>query len=191
MEIAVLRGSRVVLRGWEARDAKPFADLNADPVAMEFFPAPLSRTESDAMVERAQAALESRGWGFWCLEIDGACAGFVGLSQPTFEAHFMPCVEVGWRLSTRHWGMGYATEAARLVVDFGFRRLRLPEIVSFTTVANWRSRRVMERLGMRHDPIDDFEHPRIAPGHALRMHVLYRLLATDYDRAGGERREKP
>jgi RimJ/RimL family protein N-acetyltransferase len=188
MDIPVLRGPRVVLRGWTARDAEPFAKLNADPVAMEFFPAPLSRTESDAMVTRAQAGLESRGWGLWCLEIEGACAGFVGLSQPTFEAPFMPCVEVGWRMSTRYWGRGYATEAARLAVEFGFRSLRFPEIVSFTTAANWRSRRVMERLGMRRKEVDDFEHPRIAPGHALRKHVLYRLLATEYGKAGSERR---
>jgi ribosomal-protein-alanine N-acetyltransferase len=181
MEVSSLRGDRVVLRGWEGRDAEPFAALNADPLAMEFFPAPLSRTESDAMIGRAQAGLESRGWGWWCLDIGGVCAGFVGLGQPTFEAPFTPCVEIGWRMTTRFWGRGYATEAARLALTFGFRHIGLAEIVSFTTVANWRSRRVMERLGMRRSPSDDFEHPRIAPGHPLRLHVLYRMAATDFD----------
>jgi RimJ/RimL family protein N-acetyltransferase len=180
MQIAELRGSRVLLRGWQPGDAEPFAALNADPVAMEYFPAPLSRADSDAMIGRAQAGLAERGWGWWCLEIESTCAGFVGLSMPTFDAHFTPCVEVGWRMATRFWGNGYATEAARLAVDFGFRRLGLSEIVSFTTVTNWRSRRVMERLGMRRKPEDDFDHPRIAPGHPLRAHVLYRLLAADF-----------
>ena len=180
MDVAVLRSQRVVLRGWKARDSEPFAALNADPIAMEYFPAPLSRAESDAMVGRAQAGLEARGWGWWCLDIEGTCAGFVGLAQPTFEAPFTPCVEVGWRMATRFWGMGYATEAARLALDYGFRRIGLAEIVSFTTVANWRSRRLMERLGMRRDPADDFDHPRIAPGHPLGQHVLYRLVAPNF-----------
>ena len=177
MNTRALRGARVLLRGWEARDAEPFAALNADPVVMEFFPAPLSRAESDAMIARAQAAIDSRGWGAWCLEIDGTCAGFVGLTPPRFEAHFTPCVEIGWRLAPRFWGHGYVTEAARLALDFGFRILGLEEIVSFTTVANARSRRDMERLGMRRDLEGDFDHPSLAVGHPLRPHVLYRLAA--------------
>lgn len=177
MGAAVLRGTRVLLRSWEARDAEPFAALNADPVVMEFFPAMLSRSDSDAMIARVQAAIDTRGWGAWCLEIDGTCAGFVGLTPPRFEAHFTPCIEIGWRLAPRFWGHGYVTEAARLALDFGFRQIGLEEIVSFTTVANARSRRVMERLGMRRDPADDFDHPSLAPGHPLRPHVLYRLPA--------------
>ena len=178
MDTTVLRGARTLLRGWQARDAEPFAALNADPVVMEFFPALLSRADSDAMIARAQAAIDTRGWGAWCLEIDGTCAGFVGLTPPRFEAHFTPCIEIGWRLAPRFWGHGYVTEAGRLALDFGFRQLGLAEIVSFTTVANTRSRRVMERLGMRRDPDDDFDHPSLAPGHPLRPHVLYRLSAA-------------
>lgn len=175
MDIPVLRGERVVLRAWEPRDAAPFASLNADPVAMEHFPATLSRAESDALIARAQAALETRGWGWWCLEIDGGCAGFVGLSVPSFEAHFTPCVEIGWRMARPFWGRGYASEAARLVRDFAFRELTLPEIVSFTTVNNRRSQRVMERLDMTRNPAEDFDHPRLPAGHPQRRHVLYRL----------------
>lgn len=178
MDAIVLRGPRVLLRGWQPGDSGPFAALNADPVAMEFFPAPLSPAESDAMIARLQGGLETRGWGLWCLDIDGDCAGFVGLARPAFDAPFTPCVEVGWRMATRYWGHGYATEAARLALEFGFRQLGLTEIVSFTTAGNWRSRRVMERLGMRRDPADDFDHPRIAVGHPLRPHVLYRIKST-------------
>lgn len=173
-----LRTERLLLRGWQPRDAEPFAALNADAAVMEHFPAPLTRAESDAMIGRMQAGLETRGWGLWCLEIDGCCAGFVGLAVPTFEAPFMPCVEIGWRLAAARWGRGYATEAARRVLDHAFGPLALAEIVSFTAVGNWRSRRVMERLGMQHDAGGDFDHPRLPVGHALRRHVLYRLRAA-------------
>jgi RimJ/RimL family protein N-acetyltransferase len=144
---------------------------------MEHFPAPLTRAESDAMVDRIEAAFESNGFGLWAVEVLGGAPfiGFVGLAVPTFEAHFTPAVEVGWRLAREHWGRGYATEAARAALEFGFGSVGLDEIVSFTVPANVRSRTVMERLGMTHDPKDDFDHPRIPPGNPLRRHVLYRL----------------
>jgi RimJ/RimL family protein N-acetyltransferase len=170
-----LPGLRVLLRQWEDRDRPSFAELNADPVAMEFFPSTLTRPESDAMVDRLRAAIADNGWGFWCLEIDGHCAGFTGLNIPTFDAPFMPAVEIGWRMLPRYWGRGYATEAARLALEFGFGVLSAGEIVAFTAPANLRSRAVMGRLGMRHDPTGDFDHPRVPAGHPLRRHVLYRI----------------
>jgi RimJ/RimL family protein N-acetyltransferase len=175
MSLVELRGPRVRLRQWQDSDLEPFAELNADPVAMEFFPSTLTRQESDALVLRLQDAIDERGWGFWCLEINGACAGFTGLNVPGFEAPFMPAVEIGWRLLRRDWGHGYASEAARLALDYGFKVLRLQEIVAFAAAANVRSRAVMDRIGMLHDPTGDFEHPRVAIGHPLRRHVLYRL----------------
>jgi RimJ/RimL family protein N-acetyltransferase len=126
----------------------------------------------------------SGGCGLWAVEReeDGAFLGFTGLSSPPFEASFTPAVEVGWRFAHHAWGHGYATEAAEAALEFGFERLGLAEIVSFTTVANARSRRVMERLGMRHDPGEDFDHPRLEAGHPLRRHVLYRLAHEDWRR---------
>lgn len=172
-----LRTSRLLLRRWRDADREPFAALNADPVVMEHFPAPLGRAESDALVDRVEHGLEERGWGLWAVEVPGAAAfvGFVGLNPATFDAPFTPAVEVGWRLAREHWGHGYATEGARAALDFGFETLALDEIVSFTTHGNVRSRRVLERLGMRHDPADDFNNPNVAPGDSLRPHVLYRL----------------
>ncbi len=114
---------------------------------------------------------------------DGAFLGVTGLSRPSFEAPFTPAVEVGWRFAREAWGHGYATEAAKAAVEFGFETLGLREIVSFTVPANERSWRVMERLGMKRDPVDDFEHPRLPEGHPLRRHFLYRLRASDW-RAG-------
>jgi ribosomal-protein-alanine N-acetyltransferase len=117
-----------------------------------------------------------KGFGWWALEIPGGAPfiGFVGLSIPRFNAHFTPCVEIGWRLAHAAWGKGYATEAARAALAHGFDVLKLEEIVSFTTTANLRSRNVMEKIGMRRDPADDFDHPSIAAGHPQRPHVLYR-----------------
>lgn len=172
-----LQGPRVTLRPWRADDVESFALMNADPRVMEFLPALLSRDEAAQMIARAQGAIEERGWGMWALQVDGRCIGFTGLGIPRFDAPFMPCVEVGWRLAHDAWGRGYATEAARLALRYGFDELHLAEIVSYTTVNNLRSRRVMERLGMTRDPADDFLHPSLV-GHPLQPHVLYRLQAA-------------
>jgi ribosomal-protein-alanine N-acetyltransferase len=173
-----LQGPRVRLRPWRLDgadgDLDTFAALNADPRVMAFLPQPLSRDESAAMMGRLQARIDAQGWGLWAAEVDGGCIGFIGLSVPSFDAHFTPCVEVGWRLAASAWGHGYATEGAGLALAHGFDVLGLDEILSFTTVDNARSRAVMARLGMTHDPADDFDHPRLA-GHRLERHVLYRL----------------
>jgi len=153
--------------------------MNADRRVMEHFPSMLTRAESDAMVGRISDAITRRGFGFWAVEMtaNAEFVGFVGLSVPSFEAPFMPCVEIGWRIAFEHWGKGIATEGARASLDAAFGELGLSEVVSFTTSANIRSRRVMERLGMRHESRDDFDHPSIAEGHPLRRHVLYRIRA--------------
>jgi RimJ/RimL family protein N-acetyltransferase len=175
MKPATLEGARVRLRRWEERDREPFAELNADPVAMQYFPSTLTREQSDAVIDRLQAAIDERGWGFWCLEVGGGCVGFTGLAIPSFDAPFMPAIEIGWRMLPRYWGRGLATEAARLALAWGFDVLEAREIVAFTVPANARSLAVMDRLGMRRDPAGDFEHPRIPVGHPLRRHVLYRI----------------
>ena len=126
------------------------------------------------MAARIMAKLDSQGWGLWAVEVVGGepFIGFTGLAVPSFEAHFTPCTEVGWRLAHSAWGKGYATEAARAALAFGFDALGLAEIVSFTAVSNKRSAAVMERLGMRRD--GEFDHPGMAQGSLLRRHVLYR-----------------
>jgi RimJ/RimL family protein N-acetyltransferase len=147
---------------------------------MAHFPAVLSREESDALAMRIENHFTQHGFGLWAMEIPNVAsfAGFVGLSVPSFEAHFTPCVEIGWRLAPAHWGRGYATEGARAVLTFGFQTLALGEIVSFTVPGNVRSRQVMERIGMVHDSADDFDHPGLPEKHQLRRHVLYRIART-------------
>ena len=172
-----LRTARLRLRRWREEDREPFAKLNADAEVMRHFPGTLSRAESDAMAQRIEAHFEQHGFGLWALEVTGGphFIGYTGLAHPGFDAPFMPRVEIGWRLAREHWGQGYASEAARCALGFAFQELNLPEIVSFTVPANVRSWKVMERLGMTHDPRDDFDHPRLPEGHPLRRHVLYRI----------------
>jgi RimJ/RimL family protein N-acetyltransferase len=142
---------------------------------MRFFPAVLSREESDELAERIASALDRRGWGLYAVELrdSGQFIGFVGLSVPGFQAHFTPCVEIGWRLAAEQWNRGLATEAARVVLAYAFETLGLTEVVAFTSEQNIPSRRVMEKIGMTHDLADDFDHPRLEEGHPLRRHVLY------------------
>jgi RimJ/RimL family protein N-acetyltransferase len=132
--------------------------------------------ESDAMADRIEKSIETRGFGLWAVEIPGAApfAGFIGLTVPTYEAHFTPCVEIGWRLSRDFWNQGYATEGAKAAMSYGFTTLGLKEIVAMTVPANRRSCRVMEKLGMSRDAADDFDHPRVPEGHQWRRHLLYR-----------------
>lgn len=168
---------RLHLRHWRESDLPAFAAMNADERVMEFMPKVLSRAESDALAGRIREHRDRHGFGLWAMEVVGSAefVGFVGLSVPRFQAHFTPCVEVGWRLAYEHWGKGYASEGAKAAIDFGFTELQLDEIVSFTVPENLRSIRVMERLGMTHSSADDFEHPGLPEGHRLRRHVLYRL----------------
>jgi RimJ/RimL family protein N-acetyltransferase len=176
---------RLTLRQWRDGDLDPFAAMNADPEVMRFFPAPLPREQSDDLATHAKHGIEERGWGLWAVEVveSGRFIGFIGLAEPRFEAHFTPAVEVGWRLARDAWGNGYATEGAHAAVAYAFDDLRLEEIVSFTSAINEPSRKVMERLGMTHDPSDDFDHPFLGDG-PLRPHVLYRLRRSTPEQPG-------
>ncbi|MGA3235151.1 MAG: GNAT family N-acetyltransferase [Bryobacteraceae bacterium] len=171
--------ARLRLRDWRDQDREPFYRMNSDPRVMEFFPAPLSREESDALVDRIEAHQQRHGFTFFAAELRPTAQfiGFIGIVHTPFEAHFTPCVEIGWRLAAEAWGQGLATEGAQAVLRFGFHDLKLPEIVSLTVPSNLRSRRVMEKLGMTCNPADDFDHPRLPQGHPLRLHVLYRARA--------------
>jgi RimJ/RimL family protein N-acetyltransferase len=172
---------RLILRRWCRADREPFAQLNADLRVMEFMPRCLDRAESDALVDRIEAKMSDRGWGWWAVEIRSTqeFIGFVGLNIPAVELPFSPCVEVGWRLAFPHWGKGYASEAGREALRLGFEVLNLDEIVSFTAVPNGRSRRVMERLKMRQMP-ETFLHPSLPPEHPLAEHYLYKLTRQEF-----------
>ena len=167
---------RLRLRPWQDSDRAPFAAMCADPAVMEFLLPVPDRAASDATVDRLQAGITARGWGFWAVELRSTQTfiGFIGIQVPGTQLPFSPCVEIGWRLAAAHWGQGYATEGARAALAYGFERLELDEIVAFTTVHNQRSRAVMQRLAMQADA-GTFQHPAVPSGHPLQEHVLYRL----------------
>jgi len=168
---------QIALRQWRDSDLEPYAAMNADPEVMRYFPSLLSREQSEASLARQCSLIERRGWGLWALDVDGNFGGFIGLAIPGFEAPFMPCVEVGWRLRREYWGRGLAYRGALQALDYGFNILKLPEIVSFTAAVNAPSRKLMDRLSFVHDAASDFQHPSIPEGHQLRHHVLYRKKA--------------
>jgi len=171
-----LETQRLVLRRWDESDREPFAVMNADPDVMRYFEAPLSRAQSEALVDRIGTVFASYGFGLWAVEVKGGprFVGFTGLA-PLNPLVPYPGIEVGWRLARSAWGRGYATEAAQASLAYGFDVAGLDEIVSVTAVANSPSRAVMERLGMTHDPAEDFDHEALAPDSPLRRHVIYRL----------------
>lgn len=167
---------RLLLRQWQADDRAAFAAMTADPVVMEFFQKTLSRTESDALADRIEGFIDSRGWGFWTAQLleTGEFIGFIGLHRPRDILPFSPCVEIGWRLARPFWGQGYATEGAAMSLKVGFEQLGLDEIVSFAVVNNYRSRAVMEKIKMI-DSRQNFEHPEVAETSPLREHCLYKI----------------
>lgn len=186
-----LRTKRLLLRNWKASDREPFAQLNADPLVTEFLAGTLTREASDALADQIEAHFLRHSFGLCAAELrdgshqDRPFIGFIGLAVPSFEAAFTPCVEIGWRLAAPYWGRGLATEGALEIARYAFENLRLPSLVSFASIGNVRSRRVMEKIGMVRNPADDFDHPKLPVGHTLRRHVLYRL-----DRKGWQRRPR-
>jgi RimJ/RimL family protein N-acetyltransferase len=177
--MGMLKTDRLILRPWRPEDREPFAAMNADPAVMEFFVSTMTREESDALVDRIEEGWAERGFGLWAAEeiASGTFLGFIGFFHQTFDAHFTPAFEIGYRLARAGWGKGYATEGAKEAVRYGFEVAGLTDIVSMTCVPNVRSQNVMRKLGMTHDPADDFDHPRVPDGHPFKRHVLYRLTA--------------
>lgn len=181
----MIETTRLILRSWHEEDLEPFAQLNADARVMEYFPSILSREESEKMAKNMQAKIEEWGYGLWAavLKENHRFIGFIGLNnldQTSFPTHFSPTVEIGWRLAFEYWGKGYASEGAKAALQYGFEELNLSEIVAFTTIQNQRSKAVMERIGMHHDPKDDFNHPKLPENHPLSKHVLYRLKKKEW-----------
>ena len=178
--IHVLETKRLYLRQWQASDFAIFAEMNADPKVMRYFPKVLSAKVSDIIAKKCQHLIKEKGWGLWAVSVkddakkSDAFIGFVGLNDTHVDMSFAPAVEIAWRLHKDYWGQGYATEAARAALNFAFDELVLDEVVSFTAVINKRSQLVMERLGMT-DTEEDFYHPMLAVEHPLAKHVLYKI----------------
>lgn len=173
----MIETSRLILRKWQNSDLDPFIAMGQDPLVMEYFPDLLTPEKSSAMINRIKAIYKENGFCFYACELktSGDFIGFIGLSIPGFKAHFTPCVEIGWRLASQHWGKGYATEGALKCLEIGFKEFNLDEIVSIAVKNNYKSHNVMNKIGMQRDTNGDFLHPNFAPNHNLSPHILYRI----------------
>ena len=180
-----MRTKRLLLRRWTDDDREDFARISADPEVMRYRFAPLSHQESDALIDQIEASFEENGFGLWAVERleDGRLLGFTGFGTSDFGAPFCPAIDIGWTLVRDVWGHGYATEGAVAAMNFAFNELQLDQVVAHTTQLNERSQAVMRRLGMTHDPGDDFDAPWYEIGHPRRRFVLYRMEASDWRQA--------
>ena len=167
---------RLLLRHWTLKDLIPFYKINSHSQVCKYLPKQLTELESDELARKIIQKFDVQGFGMFALEEkeNKEFIGFTGLNIPNFEAPFMPAIEIGWRLAVDYWGKGLATEAAFAVMEYAFFELNLSEIVSFTVPENIASQRVMQKIGMSHDPSSDFCHPDLPPNHRLSRHVLYR-----------------
>ncbi len=172
----VIETDRLYLRQWQASDFAIFAEMNADPEVMQYFPKSLSTTVSNTIAKKCQQLIEDNGWGFWAVSLKQSnnFIGFVGLNDTHADMSFAPATEIAWRLRKECWGQGYATEAARAALQFAFTELALDDVVSFTAVINQRSQLIMERIGMTNTQ-DNFYHPLLDSEHPLAEHVLYKI----------------
>ncbi|PIZ03655.1 MAG: GNAT family N-acetyltransferase [Gammaproteobacteria bacterium CG_4_10_14_0_8_um_filter_38_16] len=179
----ILKTDRLILRTFEERDINAMSLINQDPVVCEFLPAIGNRESTEKLIRLFIQHQQDHGFSPYAVELKSTSEmiGWCGLMIPSFNAHFTPAVEIGWRLAYEQWNQGYATEAAKAVLQYAFERLKLEEVVSFTAVDNMRSRRVMEKIGLHHNPEDDFDHPKIEKTHSLCRHVLYRISKNNYD----------
>ncbi|RLP52343.1 MAG: N-acetyltransferase [Ketobacter sp.] len=167
---------RLFLRNWIDDDLDKFANLNADPEVMEFFPNILTRQESDRLAQKIRQNIELNGWGPWAVELKstGEFIGVVGLQESDKSLPFSPCVEVAWRLAKPYWGKGYASEAAKACLVYAKTVLKIREVVSFTAVKNVRSQAVMAKIGM-HTEGYEFDHPDVPYSSQLCRHILYKI----------------
>jgi len=178
----ILETDRLILRTWVDEDLEQMLAINQDPKVMEYFPSLQDLEMTKNFIDKVNAHFENHGYSLYATvrKDTGEFIGFIGLFTPEFESHFTPAIEIGWRLSSNHWGQSFATEGAKAVLDYAFRELKIPEIVSFSATGNAKSIRVMQKIGLKHNEADDFYHPKLDDTSLLKRHVLYRLTRTQY-----------
>lgn len=173
----MIETDRLILRPYREADRGPFAEINAHPEVGAWLAGALTRAESDSLLDRINAHIAERGFGFFAAErkADGRLIGAIGLMIVGEELPGAGGLELAWRVHPEAQGAGLATEGARAVRDWAFERLGAAELIAFTAQTNRRSRAIMRKLGMIHEPARDFDHPRLPAGHGLRRHVFYSL----------------
>lgn len=178
----MIETSRLILRSWQDSDTEPFIKLNQDKEVRRYFPNLLTPEETIANINKIKNNFVTRGFSWYAVELkeNHKFIGFIGLEVPSFETHFTPCIEIGWRLDREYWGQGLATEGALKCLELGFNEYNFNEIVAFTAKINKPSERVMQKLGMTYDPADDFYHPKLPKESPLCQHILYRIKKHDF-----------
>lgn len=181
--MTIIETNRLILRNFTETDIEILTKINQDPKVCEFLLSIGTRDSTEKLIKKIIDHQHENGFSLYAVELKdtGQMIGWCGLMILSFEAHFTPAVEIGWRLASEHWNQGYATEAAKAVLQYAFNRLELNEVVSFTAVGNMRSRRVMEKIGLHHNTEDDFDHPKLEKSHPLCQHVLYRISKNNYE----------
>ena len=181
--MTIIETDRLILRNWRDEDHAAMHRLNSDEVVMKYFPFRRSRIESNLTMETIRNRISSQGFGFAAVELkqSGKVIGLAGLSNFADDVPFAPAIEIGWRLLPEHWGNGYATEAARAWIAHGFNKFGIDSIVSFAVADNIGSIAVMKRLGMRHYPDMDFDHPSVSDEYpSLKRHVFFSICAEEF-----------
>ena len=170
---------RLLLRRWQNADMGAFISMNADTTVMRFFPATLYAEETKAFYDSIQQEFSEYGYGLYAVEEkdSGYFIGYIGFHWSRFDLDFCPCIEMSWRLSKQYWNKVYATEGAAACLKHGFEKLCFDVVVSFTSIENVASQRVMQKIGMHFERY--FEHPKVSEGHPLRSHVFYRINKDD------------
>ncbi len=166
---------RLYLRQWQPDDEAAYITMNNDEKVMQFFPSTLTAEQSLQHIYRMKEHITKVGYGLFALEKkeDHSFIGFTGFSHPAFDASFTPCIEIGWRLAASSWNRGFATEAAKACLVYGFKTLAFEDVYSFTAVNNAKSEQVMKKIGMQ--KAGEFDHPLLQKGHSLQKHVLYKI----------------
>ncbi|HAA16167.1 MAG TPA: GNAT family N-acetyltransferase [Cytophagales bacterium] len=179
-----LETERLYLSNWEATDLPEVAAMNLDPEVMRYFPSTFPKDISQAFIANNIQYIQVHHYGWFkaTLKATGDFVGFIGIKDVRFQAEFTPAVEIGWRMVTKMWGNGYATEGAKACLRYAFEELGKEEIVSFTAVPNQPSEAVMQRIGMQ--KTGEFNHPALEPGHPLERHVLYKITREEWKQLG-------
>ena len=186
--MTVLHTARLAIRPLCAEDYPAVCELAGDERVMATLGGVRSAAQVRHWLDRELAQLSTHGYCRNVVSLRDAdesergrehdsarFVGLVGLTRSDFDAGVVPGIEIAWQLAHRHWGQGFATEAAERMLTEAFTTHGLSDVIAITSVANHRSRRVMERLGMQHSPSETFEHGNLPEGHPLRTHVVYRM----------------
>lgn len=173
----VLETERLILRTWKEEDVQDYYEINLDPKVIEFLLGSLTVDECRVFVEKMNKQFDEKGYTLFAVELKetGELLGFIGLNYTDFKSDFTPCVEIGWRLSSKYWGQGLATEGALASLKYAFEKCGLDKIISFTAVGNEKSVRVMEKIGMTRVVDGDFAHPKLPLDHRLSKHIRYEI----------------